>query len=110
MFAWQGWERGIDEDDIAAMQLGATDATGLTKKQQYYLDKVKAKLAEVHFLYGHGEQGSIDTADLVASNVVRRSAAKETSAAMAVHCIPDITFKPSTITTFGITCTMLARA
>jgi len=42
----EGVERGMDEDDVAAMQLGATDATGLTKKQQYYLDKVKAKLAE----------------------------------------------------------------
>jgi hypothetical protein len=42
-----GIEQGMDEDECAAMQLGAIDATGLTKEQRYYLDKVKAKLAEV---------------------------------------------------------------
>ena len=97
-----GLERGIDEDDIAAMQLGATDATGLTKKQQYYLDKVKAKLAEVHHLSYYGEQGPTDTADLVASNIVRISVAREILASMSVHCIPGIMFKPSTIKTFGL--------
>lgn len=29
------------------MQLGASDAKNLTEKQQFYLDKVKAKLAKV---------------------------------------------------------------
>ena len=55
-----GLERGIDEDDVAAMQLGATDATGLTKKQQYYLDKVKAKLAEVHTLCPYRKQDPLE--------------------------------------------------
>lgn len=40
-------QRGVDEDDVVAMQLGATDKKGLTEKQQFYLDKIKTKLAKV---------------------------------------------------------------
>lgn len=37
----------MDEDDVVAMQMGARDARSLTEKQSFYLDKIKAKLAQV---------------------------------------------------------------
>ena len=37
----------MDENDVVAMQMGAQDARSLTKKQSFYLDKIKAKLAQV---------------------------------------------------------------
>ena len=40
-------QKGVDENDVVAMQLGASDAKSLTEKQQFYLDKIKAKLAKV---------------------------------------------------------------
>lgn len=40
-------QRGMDEDDVVAMQMGARDARSLTEKQTFYLDKIKAKLAQV---------------------------------------------------------------
>ena len=32
---------------MVAMQMGARDARSLTEKQSFYLDKIKAKLAQV---------------------------------------------------------------
>ncbi len=37
----------MDENDVVAMQMGARDARSLTEKQSFYLDKIKAKLAQV---------------------------------------------------------------
>ena len=42
-------ERGISEDDIVAMQLGAPDVSGLTQRQQAYVDKITLKLSQVNF-------------------------------------------------------------
>ena len=39
---------GIEEDDVVAMQLGAHDVSELTERQQAYIDKIKAKLAQVY--------------------------------------------------------------
>ncbi len=41
-------ELGIDEDDVVAMQLGASDVSKLSEVQQVYVDKIKTKLAQVH--------------------------------------------------------------
>lgn len=42
-------KKGIDEDDIVAMQLGAHDVSELTERQQAYVAKIKSKLAQVSF-------------------------------------------------------------
>ena len=40
--------KGIDEDDLVALQLGKTRAEELTNVQQKYKEKLKQRLAEVH--------------------------------------------------------------
>lgn len=42
-----GVRKGIDEDDLVALQLGKTRAEELTNVQQKYKDKLKQRLAEV---------------------------------------------------------------
>ena len=42
-----GLESGMDGDDIIAWQLGATEYSKLSQKQQEYVDKIKAKLQDV---------------------------------------------------------------
>ena len=42
-----GVRKGIDEDDLVALQLGKTRSEELTQVQQKYKDKLKQKLAEV---------------------------------------------------------------
>ena len=39
--------KGIDEDDLVALQLGKTRAEELTSVQQKYKEKLKQRLAEV---------------------------------------------------------------
>ena len=39
--------KGIDEDDLVALQLGKTRAEELTNVQQKYKEKLKQRLAEV---------------------------------------------------------------
>lgn len=42
-----GVRRGIDEDDLVAVQLGKAKAAQLTDVQQKYKDRLKEKLAQV---------------------------------------------------------------
>lgn len=42
-----GVESGLNGDDIIAWQLGASEYSKLSQKQQEYVDKIKSKLEEV---------------------------------------------------------------
>ena len=47
LLAGTGVRKGVDEDDLVALQLGKTRAEELSNVQQKYKDKLKQKLAEV---------------------------------------------------------------
>ena len=42
-----GVESGLNGDDIIAWQLGASEYSKLSEKQQEYVDKIRSKLEEV---------------------------------------------------------------
>ena len=48
VFAYVGVRKGIDEDDLVALQLGKARAQELSMVQQKYKDKLKQRLIEVH--------------------------------------------------------------
>lgn len=50
VFAYAGVRKGIDEDDLVALQLGKARAQELSMVQQKYKDKLKQRLIEVHAL------------------------------------------------------------